>query len=268
MKKYLLKCFFKLIFLVFLSSNVFSAGDERDSLLFETLDSVFIDEYKPCSDLTDFDSVEINNISSFMILSGDATFTEGDEIISSNNARAIVSSFDKDINKLTYYQNVKTGFKSFVIDAKVAGPYKGISFIKEFVFDFVVPCSDLIVSLEESPQQMFFIFTESDEAIKAKLAAQEMMAEIEVEMARQAALEAFQQKLADEKAAAAASTAAYLDKLLSEELAAFESQLEAELAAQEMMAEIEIEMARQAALEAFQQKLADEKAAAAASTAA
>ena len=37
-----------------------------------------------------------------------------------------------------------------------------------------------------------------------------MMAEIEEELARQAALEAFQQKLADEKAAAAAaSTAAY-----------------------------------------------------------
>ena len=39
-----------------------------------------------------------------------------------------------------------------------------------------------------------------------------MMAEIEAEMARQAALEAFQQKLADEKAAAAASTAAYQAK--------------------------------------------------------
>ena len=39
--------------------------------------------------------------------------------------------------------------------------------------------------------------------------------------------------------------------------------LEAELAAQEMMAEIEAEMARQAALEAFQQKLEEERAAAA-----
>ena len=34
---------------------------------------------------------------------------------------------------------------------------------------------------------------------------------------------------------------------------AFEAQLEAELAAQEMMAEIEVEMARQAALDAFLQ---------------
>jgi hypothetical protein len=87
-----------------------------------------------------------------------------------------------------------------------------------------------------------------------------MMAEIEREMA----LAAFQQKLADEKAAAAAATAAYRDSLIEAELAAFEAQLEAELAAQQMMAEIEREMA----LAAFQQKLEDERAAAAAATAA
>ena len=50
---------------------------------------------------------------------------------------------------------------------------------------------------------------------------------------------------------------------LDEELAAFEAQLEAELAAQEMMAEIEREMA----LAAFLQKLEEEKAVATASTA-
>ena len=55
---------------------------------------------------------------------------------------------------------------------------------------------------------------------------------------------------------------------LEKELAAFEAQLEAELAAQEMMAEIEAEMARQAALDAFQARLAADKAAAAKSTAA
>ena len=231
MKNYFIKELCKLIFLLLISSNVFSAGDESDSLPLDTLEDVLINEYKPCSDQNDFDTVEINDVSSFMILSGDASFTEGDEIISSNNARAIVSSFDKDINKLSYYQNAKTGFKSFVINAKVAGPYKGISFIKEFVFDFVVPCSDLIVSLEETPQQMIFIFTESNEVTKSKLAAQEMMAEIEAEMARQAALDAFLQKLADEKAAAAASTAAYQDSLLEAELAAFEAQLAAAKAA-------------------------------------
>ena len=87
-------------------------------------------------------------------------------------------------------------------------------------------------------------------------------------MARAAALAAFQQKLEDERAAAAAATQAYRDSLLEAELAAFEARLEAELAAQEMMAEIEEEMARAAALAAFLQKLEDERAAAAASTAA
>jgi len=52
--------------------------------------------------------------------------------------------------------------------------------------------------------------------LEAELAAQEMMAEIEAEMARQAALEAFLQKLEDEKAAAASSTAAYQAKVAYE----------------------------------------------------
>ena len=82
------------------------------------------------------------------------------------------------------------------------------------------------------------------------------------------ALDAFQAKLAADKAAAAASTAAYQDSLLDAEFAAFEAQLAAELASQEMMAEIQAEMARQAALDAFQAKLAADKAAAAKSTAA
>ena len=65
-----------------------------------------------------------------------------------------------------------------------------------------------------------------------------MMAEIEEELARKTALEAFQKKLADEKAAAAASTAAYQSKLaydaieelmealaIEQEIAAFEAKL-------------------------------------------
>jgi len=118
--------------------------------------------------------------------------------------------------------------------------------------------------------------------LAAELDSQEMMAEIEVEMARKASLDAFQAKLAADKAEAAASTAAYQSKLarderlknkraelkLENELTAFEAQLEAQLTAQEMLAEIEVEMARKASLEAFQAKLADDKAAAAASTAA
>jgi len=61
-----------------------------------------------------------------------------------------------------------------------------------------------------------------------------MMAEVEAEMAKQAALEAFQQKLADEKAAAAASTAAYQAKVAAEKAAAAElAAFKAELAAHE-----------------------------------
>ena len=245
MKIFYTKGFVKIIFLFLISSNVFSDGDLSDAVMQKTLDTVLMDEYKPCSSKSDFGSVEINSISSFMILSGDATFSEGDEIVSSSNARAIILSFDKDINKLRYYQNAETGFKSFLLDDKVfGGSHKGISFIKEFVFDSISPCSELIIALEESPQQMFFIFTESDAAIQAKISAQEMMAEIEREMA----LAAFQQKLEDERAAAVAATAAYRDSLIEAELAAFEAQLEAELAAQEMMAEIQIEMAKSTSL--------------------
>jgi len=284
MKNNLISSFVKLALILLLSTNVYSGGDDKDSLIQETLDMVLVDEYKPCSDQSDFDSSEINIATSLMLLSGDAIFAEGDEIISSNNTRAIVSSYSIKNNELMYYQTAKTGFKSFLIGEKITSTSSdtGVSSIKEFVNDFMVPCSELVVSIEEDPQQMVFIFADSAAAIKAKIAAQEMMAEVEAEMAKQAALEAFQQKLADEKAAAAKSNAAYQSKLandakvatlmeelaIEQELKAFEAKLEAELAAQEMMAEVEAEMAKQAALEAFQQKLADEKAAAAKSNAA
>jgi len=56
-----------------------------------------------------------------------------------------------------------------------------------------------------------------------------MMAEIEVEMVRQASLDAFQAKLAADKAAAAASTAAYQAKLVSEAIEKEIDEFEAEL---------------------------------------
>ena len=302
-----------LVFLL-ISFNAYSGSDNNNLNSQESLDVVLTREYSPCSIQDEIHDSEIHNLTTAIILSGDAAFEEGDELIGSSNAKAIVDSYDLLSNKLTYYQTVFTGFKSFSLEEKVFGKNSKVSRIKEFILENNVPCSDLIVSIEEIPEQMIFIFSYSEEAIRAqlaaqemmaeikeemarqaaleaKLAAQEMMAEIKEEMARQAALEAFQQKLAAEKAAAAASTAAYQERLLEEELAAFEAQLAAELAAdammaaieaelkafeaqlaaqlaaQEMMAEIKEEMARQAALEAFQQKLADERAAAAASTA-
>ena len=308
MKNNLISTFVKLALILLISTNVYSGGDDEDSLIQETLDMVLVDEYKPCSDQSDFDSTEINTATSLMLLSGDAIFAEGDEIISSNNTRAIVSSYNIKTNELMYYQTAKTGFKSFLIGEKITTTSSdtGVSSIKEFVNDFIVPCSELIVSIEENPQQMVFIFADSAAAIKAKIAAQEMMAEIIAEEELAKRLAEFQAKLEAEKAAAARSNAIYQARLQQEqmikdrqaqlalerelaafeaeleaelaaaaeqlaiekELAAFEARLEAELAAQEMMAEIEAEMARQAALEAFQEKLEAERAAAAAATAA
>ena len=260
--------FFSILLLVFFFSNAGYAGGDDISVLQEELDMVLMDEYNPCFDQLESDMNDDSHITSVLKLSGVGGFNQGDEIMSSSNVKAIVESYDSVTNQLTYYQTAKTGFRSFSIGEKLVGKGSDVLTIEEFVLDFVVPCSDLIVSIEEDPEQMIFVFADSEAAIKAKLAAQEMMAEIKEEMARAAALKAFQDKLAADKAAAAAATAAYRDALLEAELAAFEAQLEAELAAKEMMAEIKEEMARAAALKTFLQKLEEEKAAAASSTAA
>ena len=259
---------FSILFLILFFSSVGFAGGDDTSVLQEELDMVLMEEFNPCFDQLEGDINDDSNITSVIKLSGLGAFNQGDEIMSSSNVKAIVDSYDPKTNQLTYYQTAKTGFRSFSIGEKLVGKGSDVLTIEELVLDFVVPCSDLIVSIEEDPEQMIFIFADSEAAIKAKLAAAEMMAEIEEELARAAALKAFQDKLAADKAAAAAATAAYRDALLEAELAAFEAKLEAELAAQEMMAEIEEELARQAALDAFLKKLEEEKAAAASSTAA
>ena len=280
MKDTFFKKLIKFFCLLLLALNVFSDGNESDSLSLETLEEVLIEEYKPCSDQSDINSFEVNTISSLMIVSEGSLFTEGVVITSSSGVQAIVDSYDVETQKLTFYQDASTGFETFLLNETIAGNSSEIATVKEFIIDLTIPCSELIVSIEEEPQQMIFITKESAEEAKAvaAAAAAEMMAEIEEELARQAALEAFQQKLAEERAAAAASTAAYQQRLLNEELAEFEAQLEADLATQAAskaaaaeaarMQEIKEELANQAALEAFQKKLAEERAAAAASTAA
>ena len=265
--------------IILLSTSSFAGGDEI-SVLQEEIDVALMND--PCFDQLEGDIDDDGNLTSVLLLKGNGSFAQGDEIMSSSNVKAIVESYDSDKNHLTYYQTAETGFRSFSIGDKLVGKGSSVVTIEEFVMDFVVPCSDLVVSIEENPEQMIFVFAESEAAIQAKLAAKAMMAEILEEMERQTALEAFLQKLEDEKAAAAKSTAAYQSKLardaeiaarieqlaIEQEIALFEAQLEAELAAQAMMAEILEEMERQTALEAFLQKLEDEKAAAAASTAA
>jgi len=339
MKDTLFKKLIKFLCLLLLTSNVFSGGNESDSLLMETLDEVLTEEYKPCSDQSDLNSLEVNTISSLMIVSEGSIFIKGEVITSSNGAQAIVDYYDVETQKLTYHQDASTGFETFLLNETIISSSSELATVKEFIIDLSIPCSELIVSIEEEPQQMIFTPKESAEEAKAAAAAAaaEMMAEIEEEMARQAALEAFQQKLADERAAAAASTAAYeareaikqarllqdqmikdrqaqlalereidafeaqleadlakqaakkafdewyseflarkaAQEALEKELAAFEAQLEADLASDALdreLAEFEVqlkeELTNQAALANFLEKLAEERAAAAASTAA
>ena len=207
---------FSILFLILFFSSVGFAGGDDTSVLQEELDMVLMEEFNPCFDQLEGDINDDSNITSVIKLSGLGAFNQGDEIMSSSNVKAIVDSYDPKTNQLTYYQTAKTGFRSFSIGEKLVGKGPDVLTIEELVLDFVVPCSDLIVSIEEDPEQMIFIFADSEAAIKAKLAAAEMMAEIEEEMARAAALKAFQDKLAADKAAAAAATAAYRASLEDE----------------------------------------------------
>jgi hypothetical protein len=68
MKNYLVHNLIKFLFLFFISITIHAAGNESDSLLMESLDEVLIEEYKPCSDQSDISSLEVNTISSLMIL--------------------------------------------------------------------------------------------------------------------------------------------------------------------------------------------------------
>ena len=137
-----------------MSLNVFSGGSESDSLLLETLNEVLIDEYKPCSDQSDINSFEISTISSLMIVSEGTFFTEGEIITSSSGVQAIVDSYDVETQKLTFHQDANTGFKTFLLNETITGTSSETATVKEFIFDLTIPCSELIVSIEEEPQQM------------------------------------------------------------------------------------------------------------------
>jgi len=183
MKNYLVHNLIKFLFLFFISITIHAGGNESDSLLMESLDEVLIEEYKPCSDQSDINSFEVSTISSLMIVSEGSFFTEGDVITSASGVQAIVDSYDVEMQKLTYHQDANTGFETFLLNETITGASSGIAIVKEFIFDLDIPCSELIVSIEEEPQQMIFIPKKSAEEAKAtaKSAAAEIMAEIEEE---------------------------------------------------------------------------------------
>ena len=129
----------------------------------------------------------------WMLMSGDGNFKVGDTISSSTGVKAIVTSYNAESHILNYHHTSNNSLNSFAI-------------------------GDLIYSSNSSAGIAIKNISSIDNAIEgcrvklafeAQIAAQEMMAEIEVEMERTAALEAFLQKLENESAAASASTAAY-----------------------------------------------------------
>ena len=271
MKDTFFKKLIKFLCLLLLALNVFSGGNESDSLLMESLDEVLIEEYKPCSDQSDISSLEVNTISSLMIVSENSLFTEGEVITSASGVQAIVDSHDVKTQKLTYHQDAHTGFETFLLNEKITGSSSGIAIVKEFIIDLTIPCSELIVSIEEEPQQMIFTPKKSAEEAKAtaELAAQEMMAEILAEEELAKRLAEFQAKVEADKAAAARSTAIYQARQQQEQMIKDrQAQLALERELSSFESQLAEDLANQAALAAFQQKLAEEKAAAAASTAA
>ena len=157
MKNYLVHNLIKFLFLFFISITIHAGSNESDSLLMESLDEVLIEEYKPCSDQSDISSFEVSTISSLMIVSEDSSFAEGEVVTSASGVQAIVDSYDVETQKLTYHQDANTGFKTFLLNETITGSSSGTAIVKEFIFDLDIPCSELIVSIEEEPQQMIFI---------------------------------------------------------------------------------------------------------------
>ena len=141
----ILSSFLISFFFILISTSSFSGGDDI-SVLQEELDMILMED--PCFNQLESDIDDEGNITSVMLIKGDGSFNQGDEIMSSSNVKAIVESYDSDNNQLTYYQTAETGFRSFSIGDKLVGKGSSIVIIEEFVLDFVVPCSDLVVSIE------------------------------------------------------------------------------------------------------------------------
>ena len=85
---------FSILFLIFfISSSAYSGGDDISALQGE-IDMVLMDEYNPCFDQLESDMNADSNITSVIKLSGLGSFSQGDEIMSSSNVKAVVESFD------------------------------------------------------------------------------------------------------------------------------------------------------------------------------
>ena len=116
----------------------------------------------------------------WMFLSGDGNFKVGDTISSNTGVKAIITSYNAESQLLNYYHGIDNGSNSFIAGDLIYASNSSTGTIVEKI----------------SPIEL------ATEGCKAKLIAAEMKAEVEAEIARRAALVAFQQKLSQEKKAA------------------------------------------------------------------
>ena len=113
----------------------------------------------------------------WMFLSGDGNFKVGDTISSNTGVKAIITSYNAESQLLNYYHGIDNGSNSFIAGDLIYASNSSTGTIVEKI----------------SPIEL------ATEGCKAKLIAAEMKAEVEAEIARRAALVAFQQKLSQEK---------------------------------------------------------------------
>jgi len=115
----------------------------------------------------------------WMFLSGDGNFKVGDTISSNTGVKAIITSYNAESQLLNYYHGIDNGSNSFIAGDLIYASNSSTGTIVEKI----------------SPIEL------ATEGCKAKLIAAEMKAEVEAEIARRAALVAFQQKLSQEQPA-------------------------------------------------------------------
>ena len=241
-----LKKVIAILFALLITTNAYTSDQEFDSATVEQLDEALKTEFSPCSPEINQNKTEQDTTISSVILSSDIDLIAGEMIKSSGGGVAIVGSYDSKTKTLKYHQTADTGFMLLSIGEIITDTDSESSIIIDIPKEAIIPCFEHIVSIDEDAIEMLYISAESLNDVLTSL----------------------QHRLDKQRDKAAFSLTLLQEKLTQEEIDAFEAQLEAELAAQEMMVEIIAEEALAKRLAEFQAKLEAEKAAAAASTAA
>lgn len=168
----------KLIVVFFISTAVIAGGDDdRDSGPVESLDQIMI--YDPCTNDDNNGDIYLQ-----LNLSQHSGFVEG-QVFYSNDAAAVVASYDEDNNSLIYFQNSDTGYGSFVESSNIKGINSGEAIIESIVVEVDNPCVEKIVVIEKEPIDMASdtldekVFDDnSQEEVLADIAQEEVLVDI------------------------------------------------------------------------------------------